>query len=99
VAPDGGLAAYCICWYDPISRSGEFEPVGARPTYRRQGYGRAVVIEGLRRLRALGAETAIVFSHGGETPANRLYAACGFREEARTYDFRASPPTSATAGA
>jgi ribosomal protein S18 acetylase RimI-like enzyme len=88
IAPDGAFAAYCICWYDPISRSGEFEPVGTRPTYRGQGYGRAVVSEGLRRLRALGADSAIVYSLGTAEPANRLYASCGFRELARTSRFR-----------
>jgi ribosomal protein S18 acetylase RimI-like enzyme len=85
VSPDGTLAAYCICWYDPISRSGEFEPVGTRAAYRGQGYGKAVVTEGLRRLWALGATSAIVFSGGTSEPANRLYASCGFREIGRTY--------------
>ena len=69
VAPDGEFAAYCICWSDPISRSGEFEPVGTRAPYRGQGYGLAVVTEGLRRQRALGATSSIVFSLGTAEPA------------------------------
>lgn len=88
VAPNGTFAAYCICWYDPISRSGQFEPVGTRPAYRGQGYGKAVVLEGLRRLHALGARTAIVFTGGSSGPAKRLYASCGFREIGRTYLYR-----------
>jgi GNAT superfamily N-acetyltransferase len=88
VAPDGAFAAYCICWYDPVSRSGEFEPVGTRAAYREQGYGKAVVTEGLRRLQTLGARSAIVFSSGTTVPANRLYASCGFREIGRTYLYR-----------
>lgn len=92
IAPGGELAAYCICWYDPISRSGEFEPVGTRSAYRGQGYGRAVVTEGLRRLQGLGARSAIVFSSGAEEPANRLYAACGFRPIARTVLYRKAVP-------
>jgi len=78
VAPDGRFAAYCICWYDPVNRTGEFEPVGTRAGYRRQGFARAVIAEGLRRLRALGAADAMVISAGENAASNALYAACGF---------------------
>jgi ribosomal protein S18 acetylase RimI-like enzyme len=79
VAPNGDFAAYCICWLDAKNRTGEFEPVGASPDYRRQGAGRAVMLEGLRRLRDLGAETAIVYTSANNSPAVALYEAVGFR--------------------
>ena len=80
VTPEGDLASYCIVWWDPETRTGEFEPVGTSARFRRQGYGRALMLEALRRLRALGAEHAIVVSATADAskPARRLYASVGF---------------------
>lgn len=79
VAPNGDFAAYCLVWYDPASRVGEYEPVGGHPDWRQRGLTRAVLIEGLRRLRALGAEWAIVLTPSDNTPALRLYESAGFQ--------------------
>jgi ribosomal protein S18 acetylase RimI-like enzyme len=79
VAPDGAFASYCICWLDPANRTGEFEPVGTRPAFRGKGIGKLLMLEGLRRLKALGARTAIVYSVGDNTASIRLYESVGFR--------------------
>jgi mycothiol synthase len=73
------FGAYCICWYDPGSRSGLFEPVGTAEAYRRRGLGRAVVEEGLARLAALGAKDALVTSEGRHDASRLLYESVGFR--------------------
>jgi mycothiol synthase len=85
VSPEGEFGAYCICWADDANRSGEFEPVGARPAYRRLGLARAVLLEGCRRLRAGGATLAIVYTGAADNPpkfaaepARRLYLSAGF---------------------
>jgi ribosomal protein S18 acetylase RimI-like enzyme len=78
VAPDGGFAAYCICWLDPVNRSGEFEPVGTRPAFRGQGLGKGLMYEGLRRLQAHGAQTAIVYAEGNNAASTGLYRSVGF---------------------
>lgn len=80
VTPAGELAAYCIVWWDPETRVGEFEPVGAAVAHRRKGYGKALLREGLRRLRALGATDAVVVSSTGPDweASRRLYASVGF---------------------
>ena len=39
VAPDGKFDSYCICWFDPESRTGLFEPLGTRQAYRGRGLG------------------------------------------------------------
>lgn len=76
----GELAAYCIVWWDPVTKSGEFEPVGTAERFRGKGYGKAVVREGLRRLRDLGAEYATVINQmaNEREPSRRLYASVGF---------------------
>ncbi len=77
--PDDAFASYCICWLDPVNRTGEFEPVGTRAAYRRQGIGKAVVLDGLLRLKAHGAHTAIVAPTAGNDASLALYLSAGFR--------------------
>ncbi len=83
VAPDGSFAASCLVWFDPPNGVGLFEPVGSHPEHRRRGLAAAVCREGMRRLRALGAEWAIVLSWDEEGPG-RLYESIGFREVMRS---------------
>jgi mycothiol synthase len=85
VSPDGEFASYCICWLDPADRSGEFEPVGTRPAFRGRGIGKAVMLEGLRRLRERGAESAIVVSVGSNEASRRLYESVGFETFDKEY--------------
>ena len=79
VAPDGAFGAYCLCWFDPASRTGLFEPLGTRPAHRGCGLGRAVMLEGLQRLHRLGARTVFVTALSDNRPAAGLYESVGFR--------------------
>ena len=94
VTPEGELAAYCIVWWDPASRTGLFEPVGAAERHRGRRYGSAVMIEGLRRLRALGATDAVVgvATRPESEPARRLYASTGFEVACRWETWRKPVP-------
>jgi mycothiol synthase len=78
VAPDGTYAAYCIVWLDGVNRLAVFEPVGSHSAHRRLGLAAAVMSEGMRRARELGAETICVLSNVDEPGPNRLYASLGF---------------------
>lgn len=78
VAPDGTLAAYCICWLDPVNRIGEFEPVGTRAAFRGQGLGQAVMQIGLQRLHEHGAQAATVYTYATNLAALALYQSVGF---------------------
>jgi mycothiol synthase len=78
VAPDGVLAAFAICWLDPLNHIADFGNVGARLAYRRRGLARAVLLEGLRRLQACGMDRACVSTGVDNTPALRLYESVGF---------------------
>ncbi|HEX9067345.1 MAG TPA: hypothetical protein VF807_01155 [Ktedonobacterales bacterium] len=81
----GDYGAYCICWHDAATRTGLFEPVGASNPYRRLGLSKAVLTEGLRRLRERGATHAYVNTGNVDVPpkfgaqaAQALYRAAGF---------------------
>lgn len=78
VAPDGTFAAYCICWLDKANQYGEFEPVGTRAAYRGRGIGKAVMLEGLRRLQERRATRAFVVSLAHNVASRRLYESVGF---------------------
>ncbi len=79
VAPDGVIAAYVNGWIDPINRIGDFGPVGAIPEYRRRGLTRAVLLEGLRRMKAHGMNRVCVSTGISNTAARNLYESVGFR--------------------
>jgi GNAT superfamily N-acetyltransferase len=78
VAADGELAAFCTVWFDDVTRTAVFEPVGTHPNHQKRGLGRAVMTEGLRRVQRLGANLATV---GSYSPwAHALYDSMGFKE-------------------
>ncbi len=84
-APDTTFAAFCIIWYDEINRVGQFEPVGCHPHHRRKGLSRAMMLEGLQRLRKLGATRALVATGRRNQAANALYESLGFRSTDRKW--------------
>lgn len=79
-APDGSFAAYCLVWFDEANKIGVFEPVGCHSAHRQKGLTKAVMVEGLRRLQALGATRAFVNTVRGEPAANALYRSVGFEQ-------------------
>lgn len=79
VAGDGQIGAFCIVWTDTLNRVGLFEPVGTHPEFQRRGLGRAVLLEGLRRLQDRGMKSAIVSTIEDNLAAIRLYEAVGFQ--------------------
>ncbi len=80
VAPDGTFAAFCIVWFDQANRLGVFEPVGSHSAHRRLGLTSAMMYEGMRRVKALGAETVCVISKADNAAARGLYSSLGFAE-------------------
>ena len=52
---------------------------GTHPGFQRKGLGKAVVCEGLRRMKARGMATAIVCAEYDNTAAQKLYESVGFR--------------------
>ena len=76
----GEFASSCVIWFDQENKIGMFEPVGTHPDYKREGLGKALIKEGLRRLKEIGAETAYVEAYG--TDRRAFYQSTGFN----TYD-------------
>jgi len=76
-APDGSFAAYCLVWFDERNRFGLFEPVGCHSAHRRKGLTKAVMYEGMRRVKDLGATDAYVNSKLGEPAPAALYESVG----------------------
>ena len=88
VAPDGRLAASCIGWFDPRTRTAEIEPLGTRPEFRQLGLARAVVDEVVRRSARRGAKTVVVWGVSANPVAVRLYESAGFRSRRILREYR-----------
>jgi ribosomal protein S18 acetylase RimI-like enzyme len=88
-APDGSFAAYALVWLDEENGVGELEPVGTHPAHQRLGLGKAVCLEAARRLRELGAGTAVVYSLAGYH-AGLLYERAGYTQVDRHIELRRS---------
>jgi ribosomal protein S18 acetylase RimI-like enzyme len=82
VAPQGEFASFCTVWFDDVTRTGVFEPVGTAPEHQQRGLGKAVMYEGLRRLQKLGATMAYVGSES--SGAKAFYNSIGFKEYDRS---------------
>jgi ribosomal protein S18 acetylase RimI-like enzyme len=81
-AADGSFAAHVGLTLDEANGHGIIEPVCTHPGHRRHGLAQALILDGLCRLRDLGAATCSVET-GDMEPANALYRSIGFTEEYR----------------
>ena len=87
VAPNGVIAAYVNGWIDPLNKIGDFGPVGALESYRRQGLTRAALLEGLRRMKAYGMNRVCISTGVSNVPAIQLYESIGFKIVNRYLDY------------
>jgi mycothiol synthase len=77
-APDGSIAAFATFWYDEDNRSANIEPVGCHAAHRRRGLARALMVEGMRRVAALGGTRISLFSSADTSAAGpHLYESLG----------------------
>ena len=70
-AANGEIAAFCTISYDDATRSAVTVMVGTAAEHWRRGLGKAVMLEGMRRLAEMGCTH--VFSTTTEEPAGTLY--------------------------
>lgn len=78
-SPDGRGASACTIWFDPLNGVGLFEPVATHPDFQGKGLGKAVMAEGLRRMKAAGMQRAVVGFDPNNLAALALYTSLGFR--------------------
>lgn len=71
VASDGSIASFCTIWFDDVTRTAYIEPVATVPAHQRKGLGKAVILEGLHRIKRMGCKVAFV--SGYSQAANTLY--------------------------
>lgn len=87
VAPDSSFAAYAGVPYNETHNYGIFEPVCTHPDHLRKGLARALMLEGLHRLKEIGASDVYVGT-GDQVAANKLYDALGFTEAYKEHEWR-----------
>jgi ribosomal protein S18 acetylase RimI-like enzyme len=84
-APDGTLAAFCVCSVEAEENAtrelprGAIDIIGSRPDWRGKGLGRAMLLAGLRALRAHGMGVATLGTGSDNIAGQRLYESAGFR--------------------
>jgi ribosomal protein S18 acetylase RimI-like enzyme len=89
---EGEVGAFAVCWVDPVSRTGLFEPVGTHPDHQRRGLGRAVLLEGLRRMADRGMLRAEVCAFNDNPAALGLYRSVGFRAGGNLWVYQKNLP-------
>jgi mycothiol synthase len=88
VSADGRIAAFTVIWLDRLNKVGNFEPVGTHGEYRRRGLARAVMLEGLARMRSEGMTSATVEYDATNEPAAELYRSLGFAKRYEMWGYR-----------
>jgi mycothiol synthase len=77
-SPGGRGASACTIWLDAVNGVGLFEPVATHPDFQARGLGKAVMAEGLRRMKAAGMRRAVLGCDPNNAPAVALYRSMGF---------------------
>jgi GNAT superfamily N-acetyltransferase len=85
VAPDRSIASFCTFRVDPPSRIVELEPMGTLPDQRRKGLAKAIIVEGLKRLRKYDPSLLYIGGAADTPEANRLYEVTGYSGSLRYY--------------
>lgn len=84
VAPDGRLAAYCLCSISQQEnkrtgrKQGYTDPVATHPNYQRMGLAKALLLTGLHELKRRGMETAVLGTSSHNIAMQRAAESVGF---------------------
>jgi ribosomal protein S18 acetylase RimI-like enzyme len=79
VAPDGEYVSFCTIWVDVKNNYANFEPVGTHAEYQGMGLGRALLMEGFKRMVRYGATRSFMDSN------NEFYRKIGFKKTPYSY--------------
>jgi ribosomal protein S18 acetylase RimI-like enzyme len=91
VAPDGRLAAFCVCQIFPDdspraggTREGWTDPLGTHPDFQRKGLAQALMLAGMHLLKARDVDTVLLGTSSTNIPMQRTAAALGFQKVSNT---------------
>lgn len=80
----GDVAAYGLCWFDPVTRTGLVEPMRTEDEHQRRGLARHVLTRGVRLLAAAGAKRIKICYEDDNPASGHLYRSVGFVPVRRT---------------
>jgi GNAT superfamily N-acetyltransferase len=83
---DGQVGGYALFWFDPVTQVGMLEPMRVEDAYQRRGLARAMLIAGVERLAARGAQRLKVAY--ATDAARSLYVGAGFRVTSTATSYR-----------
>ncbi len=91
VAPNGELAAFCVGQIFPDDtpraggkKEGWTDPVGTHPNYQRLGLAKALLLAGMRALKARGIDMALLGTSSENLAMQHTAEAVGFRNASNT---------------
>jgi hypothetical protein len=87
VAPDGSIAANCICSVNEQEKLGFTDPVSAHPRFQGIGLVRALLLTGMRLLKERGMTRARLGTSGDNIRMQRSAESVGFQIEYKTIWF------------
>lgn len=77
-APDGTVAGFCVGWLAGDGQTGQIEPMGVVPAYRRRGLASALLADILAQFRTFGVREASVQTEIDRESAIASYRRAGF---------------------
>ena len=94
VAPNGDLAAFCVCQVFPDDlpraggqREGWTDPIGTHPDYQRLGLAKALILTGMRLLKERGLDTALLGTESTNIAMQHAAMSVGFHNVSNTFWF------------
>jgi mycothiol synthase len=85
VAPDGELAAYCLCQVSEVDnartgrKEGWTDPVATHPAYQGRGLASALLLRGMQLLKERGMEAAVLGTSSENAAMQRVAEKVGFK--------------------
>jgi mycothiol synthase len=87
LAPNGEIAANCICSVNKLEKRGLTDPVLTHPNFQRRGLARALLLTGLKLLKERGMMTAHLGTSGNNIAMQKTAESVGFTIEYMTIWF------------
>lgn len=87
IAPDGTIAANCICSANEQQKTGATDPVAAHPRCQGMGLARALLAKGMQLLKERGMLSVHFGTRGDNLAMQRTGASVGFTLESKTIWF------------